>query len=78
MWRKNGDLACDTCDVVLEYPGPRRIVLNAARAHNWHCFTGTSITGNSIETHICPGCIGTNRSTVKSNAKPLTEDQPLF
>jgi hypothetical protein len=78
MWLKTGDLACDTCDVVLEYPGPRRVVLNAARAHGWHCFHGASVTDKMIETHVCSVCIGTNRSAIKSKAQLLDEDIPLF
>ena len=70
MWLKTGDLGCDTCDAILEYPGPRRIVLNAARAHGWHCFQGKDLGGREINTHVCSVCIGTNRSTLKSVAMP--------
>jgi hypothetical protein len=78
MWLKTGDLACDTCDQTYSYPGPRVVVLNAARAKGWHLFQGESLTGKAIDTHVCPICIGTSRSVVKSKGRPLDEDFPLF
>jgi hypothetical protein len=78
MWLPTGDLSCDSCPVALEYPGPRVIVLNAARAKGWHVFQGESLTGKPIDTHVCPTCMGTNRSVIKSKAVSLDEDVALF
>lgn len=80
MWLKTGDLACDTdtCDQRFLYSGPRVVVLNAARAKGWHLFQGESLTGKPIDTHVCPSCIGTSRSAVKSKGQSLDEDVPLF
>jgi hypothetical protein len=77
MWLKNGDLACNTCDQSFPYDGPRVVVLNAARAKGWHLFQGESLTGKPIDTHICPSCIGTNRSG-KAKVERLDKDVPLF
>jgi Zn finger protein HypA/HybF involved in hydrogenase expression len=78
MWLASGDLRCDDCPVVLEYPGPHIIVLNAARAKGWHLFQGKSLTGKEMNTHVCPECMGTNRSVVKSKAVPMDGDAALF
>lgn len=78
MWLKTGDLACDTCDQQFLNPGPRVVVLNAARAKGWHLFQGESLTGKPIDTHVCPVCIGTSRSSTKSIGKPLENDTALF
>lgn len=78
MWLTTGDLVCDTCDLRFLYAGPRVVVLNAARAKGWHLFAGESLTGKPLDTHVCPNCIGTNRSGVKSTSKSLDEDVPLF
>jgi hypothetical protein len=76
MWVK-GDLACDTCRVVFDYAGPRARILNAARSRGWHLFSGASLTGKRIESHLCPPCIGTARSS-KPRVERLVEDEPLF
>ncbi len=78
MWLKSGDLACDTCALEFLLPGPRVVVLNAARAKGWHLFQGFSLTGKEIDRHVCSDCMGTNRSSVKSKGQPLDEDVPLF
>jgi hypothetical protein len=77
MWLKNGDLACDTCGSKYSYDGPRVIVLNAARAKGWHLFQGKSLTGKPMDTHICPECMGTNRSA-RPKVEHLDEELPLF
>lgn len=78
MWLKTGDLACDTCASEFLFPGPRVVVLNAARAKGWHLFHGLSLTGKDLDRHVCSDCMGTSRSSVKSKAKPLAEDEALF
>jgi hypothetical protein len=76
-WLKDGTLACDTCKLVFEYPGPRVIVLNAARAHGWHCYTGPSLSGKLLDTHLCETCVQTPRKRLpKSEA--LDGQDPLF
>lgn len=77
MWCKDGNLACDTCGTVYEYDGPRVMVLNAARSRGWHLFQGSSLTGKSLDSHLCPQCVGTARSaTIKTER--LEEEEPLF
>jgi hypothetical protein len=78
MWQKTGDLACDTCGQEFNHPGPRVVVANAARAKNWHLFHGKSLTGKPLDVHLCPICVGTSRSAIKTQAKSLDEDVPLF
>lgn len=75
MW-VNGDLTCE-CGAVFQYAGPRSKVLNAARSRGWHLYSGASLTGKRIESHLCPDCIGTARSA-KPRVERMVEDEPLF
>ncbi len=77
MWLKNGDLGCDTCGSVYEYGGPHAIVLNAARSKGWHLFTGASLSGKQLDSHLCPECVGTSRSA-KVKVERLEQEEPLF
>lgn len=76
-WLPNGNLMCSTCNYKFEYPGPHAVVLNAARAHGWHCFNGMSLTLKPIEEHLCEDCIGTARTKLAKRG-PMEEDVPLF
>jgi uncharacterized protein CbrC (UPF0167 family) len=76
-WLLNGDLHCSTCPAQFGYGGPHAIVLNAARAHGWHCFAGMSLSLKPLESHLCPDCIGTARAALKKSG-PMDEDVPLF
>lgn len=70
-WEKDGNLKCTGCKLVFEFPGPRVEVMNAARAHGWHCYEGSSFTGNPLVVHLCETCIGTNRTKLaKTEALP--------
>lgn len=75
---KNGDLACDTCPNILEFPGPHVIVVQAARAHGWHVFEGPSLTGKSISSFLCEDCVGTARSKLPKAPPKLEDDVALF
>lgn len=77
MWLKNGNLACNTCDLRFLCEGPRVVVLNAARAKGWHLFEGESLTGKDLESHLCPTCVGTSR-TPKAKPETFEEEVPLF
>jgi hypothetical protein len=77
MWLKDGDLSCDTCSEVFSHHGPHVIVLNAARGKGWHLFAGASLTGKQLDSHLCPACVGTARSSV-TKVQRLVEDEPLF
>lgn len=77
MWLKDGNLACDTSGTVFEYAGPRVLVLNAARSRGWHLFQGASLTGKSLESHLCPECVGTARSARKK-AEHFDGEETLF
>lgn len=78
VWMKDGNLACDTCPNILEFPGPRVMVIAAARAHDWHVFEGASIGGQPMNSYICRECMGTNRSKLAPAPRPMAEDQTLF
>lgn len=77
MWLKDGDLGCDTCGEVFSYPGPHAIVLNAARSKGWHLFSGVSLTAKQLDSHLCPSCVGTARSS-QAKVNRLVQDEPLF
>ncbi len=77
MWLKDGRLCCDTCPKTLDYPGPRVLVIEAARAHGWHCFRGQSITGKDMDSVICDDCTGSPRAKLPPR-KPMDEDVTLF
>lgn len=78
MWRKDGNLGCDTCDAVYEYGGPRVAVLNAARSRGWHLFRGASLTGKTLDSHLCPVCVGSARAALRSKTERLNDEEPLF
>lgn len=78
MWLKNGDLGCDTCNKVYDFPGPRVMIINNARAHGWHMYDGRTLGGSPFSSHICPDCMGTARSKLLAPLPRLEEDQSLF
>lgn len=75
-WMADGNLRCDGCRLIFEFPGPHVEVLYAARAHNWHCYEGPSLTGNDLASHLCEKCIGTARTRLPP-VEALPQD-PLF
>lgn len=84
MWlpRKGGgfDLQCDTSPDIYQDRGRKGSTLMAARAAGWHVYEGLASDGvTQMSSHLCPPCVGTNRSMPKKVA-PLGEDQllPLF
>lgn len=76
-WLKDGSLTCDHCKLVFEFPGPQVIVLNAARAHGWHCYRGPSLTGKELEKHVCEDCMRSPRPKLPKN-QALEGQEPLF
>lgn len=77
MWKADGSLQCDTCDQVLDRPGPRVVVVDAARARGWHIFQGESLTGKDLDSALCPRCVGSNRAA-RSKPDTFEEEVPLF
>lgn len=80
MWTTKGNLKCDTCDVTLDGLGEgQAFVLNRARARGWHVYFGPVIAKvKRRDAHICPDCMGTNRSRLPAPPPRLEDDQPLF
>jgi hypothetical protein len=76
MWTRDGNISCDGCEDVFDCPGPRVEVTAAARRHQWHVYSGDSVTGQRLESALCPRCL--NRK--KSDPPPpvLPGDVPLF
>lgn len=72
-WLKNGELACDGCKLIFDFPGPQVLVINAARAYGWHCYRGPSQTGLPLEKYLCAECAGTARKALVS--RPALEGQ---
>jgi len=77
MWLRTGDLCCDTCDEILDYPGPRVLIISIARARGWHCFDGTAQDGRAMTVSLCEKCVGSPRARLPKSA-PMAEDSPLF
>jgi len=80
MWTTKGNLKCDTCTEVLDGLGEdQSFVLNRARARGWHVYVGPVVAKvKRQDAHICPNCMGTNRSRLPDPPPRLEEDQPLF
>lgn len=49
-----------------------------ARAKGWHIWEGETMGGKHQRIVLCPRCIGTSRSRLPSEARPLQDDQTLF
>lgn len=80
MWNESDDLHCSTCDAVfLSHGRDRSMIVRLVRAKGWHIFEGNSIGGVPLSSHLCPKCVGSNRSRILPAALPtLEEDQFLF
>jgi hypothetical protein len=81
VWTPAGDLSCSTrsCTSLLLAHGLDKGKLAAkASAKGWHLFEGMTFGGNPLESHLCPACIGTNRSKLPPAPPRLEEDQTLF
>lgn len=76
-WHTSGAILCDTCPAKLDVPGPHAAVVMYARAHGWHCYNGTTLSGDRVERHLCETCIGAARQRLAPRG-PMEDDVPLF
>lgn len=77
-WLKNGAIKCNTCAEKYDFDGPRVLARTAARAKGWHIYEGATIGGVQQVTHLCPACVGTNRSKLPAAPVRLDADVPLW
>lgn len=81
MWTLAGDLACSTkgCPGLLLGHGLDQAQLTVrANAKGWHLYEGQTLGGGLLISHLCPKCIGTNRSKLPPPPPRLEDDQTLF
>lgn len=81
MWTSAGDLACSTkgCLSLLLGHGLDQQQLSArASIKGWHLYEGKTVGGGLLISHLCPKCIGTNRSKLPPAPPRLEADQTLF
>lgn len=81
MWTRVGNLSCTTVDCPNVFEGHGRdkaVVADAARAKGWHLYWGKTMSGRSQTVHLCPKCIGTNRSKLPKPPPSLEGDLPLW
>lgn len=79
-WKKKGNdvlLFCDGCKVAFDYPGPRVLVVEAARAHGWHIYRGPSLTNKELDSYLCDECVGTPRTKLPK-VEHFQEEIPLW
>jgi len=77
-WEKGAIMRCDTCSELIDSDSNRVETIARARARGWGVFDGRNIGGTSMVSHICPKCMGTNRSRLPAPPARLEEDEPLF
>ena len=66
-WLKDGRVRCDNhLTVVYDYPGPRRLLIDAARAHGWVIHESETIGGKELCMHLCPRCAERKREKLTS------------
>jgi hypothetical protein len=80
MWNQQGDLICTTCQTAafLSHGRETEKVALLARVKGWHIFEGETLGGTTTVVHLCPKCVGTNRSKLPPAPERLDGDQTLF
>jgi len=79
MWDEFGNLICSTCSLTFASHGRNNnLVAELARFKGWHLFDGETIAGVPLTSHLCPKCVGTNRSRLPPSPLKLEDDQALF
>lgn len=75
-WLRDGRLQCDKHFVeIFDYPGPRRLLIDAARVRGWVVFDGETLGGKELRVHMCPICTKRAREPL---TKKMDEDIPLW
>jgi hypothetical protein len=75
-WLKDGRVRCDNhLTQIFDYPGPRKILIDAARVHGWVIHESATIGGKEMTLHLCPTCSEHKR---EPKTKRLAGETPLF